>query len=176
MIENELVHVGVCLPLLHYSVSISDFDCLTVGRLVSETQTPRLIYERKDLQGLREERKHTSACTNTHTHRYHSVMLEIHRNHMSLTLFIILPMLQWKWPVACISLMNLTPVRHVYTTWMKGSTCTLTHWHKCINTSYLKVVMFILFNYVLMCLHTATRLNGGLKGLNWPSIKVTEAY
>lgn len=85
---------GVCLPPLHCSVSLLGFDCLTVGRLFSETQTPRLWFMRgRSGRGyMRRENNHQHA----QTHTYHNVMLQIHTSHMSLTLFITL-MPQWKW-------------------------------------------------------------------------------
>lgn len=120
------MRINWCVCLLLGTVP-SDSDCLTVGRLLSETQTPRLWF----MRGRRDRGYMRRENIPQHTHTYRSVTLEKHTNRMSLTLFITLLLFPWKWTAACIRLMNWTTVRHVNATWMKCSTCTLTHWQTC---------------------------------------------
>lgn len=114
---------------LHSSVSLYDFDCLTVGRLYSETQPSGLWFMRgRSDRRLQREKRKISMPKHTHT-----VMHEIRTNYMSLTPFIILVTLEWKRTAACISPMNQKSERRV---WMNWNSCTLTHGnHTASNTS-----------------------------------------
>lgn len=110
------------------SVIPSDSDCLTGGSLFSETQSacPWFMRGRSDGRARGEK---TYINMHKHSITYHSVMVEIHTDHMSLTLFTTLLMLQWKWTAACISLMSLTSARHVCASWTKRNTHMLQRWH-----------------------------------------------
>lgn len=139
--EWELIAVcGYLFTPLHCSVILSDSDCLTGGSLFSETQTACLWFMRGRSDGFARGEK-TYINMQKHTITYHSVMVEIHTDHMSLTLFTILLMLQWKWTAACISLMNLKSARHVCTSWMKCSSHMLKCWHKC--TIFTEQLVFV---------------------------------
>lgn len=61
-----------------------------------------------------------------------------HTNCMSLTLFIILVMLQWKWAAACIRLMDLRSVRRVCLNTIQHMQCK----HKASDTPSLMTDLF----------------------------------
>lgn len=117
--ENQFAVCGYLFTPPRCSVILSDFNCLTAGSLFSEIQTVCMLFMRGRNDGYaRRENIHK------HTLKFRRVMVEIHTNHMLLTLFTILLMLQWKCTASCVILMSTgTCVQQLMIMW---SSCTHT--------------------------------------------------